>query len=303
MRRAAIDVGSNSVLTTVGEYDGQSWHWIYESSKVTALGENLKMTGALAPEAISRTAAAIFEGASASRSLGASEVWAAATMAARMAANTEDLIAECRKFGVDLHVLSGEREADLGFLSVSEDPQFSSATNLAIIDPGGQSTELVRAGKEGGEFKTSFRESFPIGTLAMLDTTLGAECPTSEDLFRATVEIDRLLPDLPARPSELVVTVGATGTNLVSIREGHRTWTPNLVHGATLEFEEVAKAVGWLAQMPLHDRRGLVGMEPGRERTLHAGALILERFLHAIKAESCAVSVRGWRHSLIVHGF
>lgn len=304
MRRAAIDVGSNSVLTTVGEFDGSEWKWIHDSSKVTALGENLKRTGELSEAAIERTVRAIGEGASIANSLEASEILAAATMAARIASNTHILVSRCRDIGIDLQVLSGEREAELGFLSVSEDPAFASAEHLAIVDPGGQSTELVRASKVADRHEVAFRQSFPIGTLGLLEGSLAAECPTSEDLFRATLEIDGLLPnDLPVQVGEKVVTLGATGTNLVSIRERHRIWNPSSVHGAVLEYEEISKAVGWLARMTVNERSKLIGMEPGRERTLHAGALILERFLNSIHAESCMVSVRGWRHALIVHGF
>lgn len=305
MVRAAIDVGSNSVLTTVGRFDGYRWTWPYDSSKVTALGENVKRTGVLAPEAISRTVAAIAAGTESAKAYGATEILAGATMAARMAANSANLVDACRAIGVDLHILSGDREAELGFLSVSEDEAFISANHLAIIDPGGQSTELVRATKLEGEtgFEITFRRSFPIGTLALLEGSLAAEQPSSGDLFKATCEIDSILPELRAQAGELVVTVGATGTNLVSIREAHALWSPDKVHGANLECEEVSKAVGWLSSMSLESRRSVVGMESGRERTLHAGALILERSMNALRAESCKVSVRGWRHALIVHGF
>jgi exopolyphosphatase / guanosine-5'-triphosphate,3'-diphosphate pyrophosphatase len=32
---------------------------------------------------------------------------------------------------------------------------------------------------------------------------------------------------------------------------------------------------------------------------LHAGALILERFLQALHVLGCRVTVRGWRHALL----
>jgi exopolyphosphatase / guanosine-5'-triphosphate,3'-diphosphate pyrophosphatase len=97
----------------------------------------------------------------------------------------------------------------------------------------------------------------------------------------------------------VVVVLGATGTNLISIREALETWQPEKVHGAYLLFEEVSRAVGWLMAMTDQQRRDVRGMELGRERTLHIGALILERFLFALKSEGCCVSVRGWRHALL----
>jgi len=43
----------------------------------------------------------------------------------------------------------------------------------------------------------------------------------------------------------------------------------------------------------------IVGLESGRERTIHIGALILERFLQSLHVEGCTVSTRGWRHALL----
>ena len=48
------------------------------------------------------------------------------------------------------------------------------------------------------------------------------------------------------------------------------------------------------------ERAAVPGMEPGRERTMHLGALILERCLFALGAEKCRVSIRGWRYALAV---
>ncbi|MEI8283289.1 MAG: hypothetical protein WCG75_12850, partial [Armatimonadota bacterium] len=99
-----------------------------------------------------------------------------------------------------------------------------------------------------------------------------------------------------------VVALGAAGTNLVSIRDHLATWQPEEVHGAELTYEEISTAVGQL--MPLSDsqRAAIIGMEPGREKTIHVGALIVERFLFALRAEYCLVSVRGWRHALLEKG-
>ena len=96
--------------------------------------------------------------------------------------------------------------------------------------------------------------------------------------------------------------LGATGTNLVSIREKLKAWEPDKVHGAVLDYEEISRAVGWLMPMTDAQRRDVPGMEPGREKTIHIGALILERFLFALRASSCGVSVRGWRHALLENG-
>ena len=89
---------------------------------------------------------------------------------------------------------------------------------------------------------------------------------------------------------------------MVTIRGGITVWSPDLVHGAELGYEDVSKSVETMFELDDAGRAALPGIEKGREHTLHVGALILERFLFAVGANSCTVSVRGWRHALLESG-
>lgn len=303
MIKAVLDVGSNSVLLTVMEQTPDGWRSIYESSEVTALGEGTKQTGVLSELAMQRTLAAIKRGFDKANELCAENTVAAATMAARIASNTPEFQARGEAQGTPILVLSGEREAELGFLAVANDPLFKDAQRISIVDPGGHSTELVTADRAPSGWDIRFRRSYPIGTLAMLSGIFADECPDGLAQMRASKELDEIigLCYLPHQHGT-VVTLGATGTNLITIRERMPEWDPEKVHGQPLDYEEISRAVSWLSGMPISEREKIVGMEPGREKTLHAGALILERFLFALRAESCYVSVRGWRHAMIETG-
>ena len=300
MKSAVIDVGSNSVLLTVGSWQNGETVFELEVSRVTALGEGVKQTGVLSEAAIERTMVAIVELTGIAIAHGAEVVRAYATMAVRMAKNQADFLDRCTESGVECQVLSGESEAYFGFLAVANDPMFSSSDTITIIDPGGQSTELVTAAKVDGSWQPQFAKSFPVGTLAMLSESLTNECATGPEILQASRKIDDLL-GLSYLPftAGTVVTLGATGTNLVSMRDRLQEWDPDAVHGASLDYEEVSKAVSWLSGLTIEERSKLIGMEPGREKTLHAGALILERFMFAVKTCECRVSVRGWRHAIL----
>ena len=97
------------------------------------------------------------------------------------------------------------------------------------------------------------------------------------------------------------VVLGASGTNLVCVRDQVLQWDPGRVHGVVLGYEDVSKMFGWMAELTDSERAAIPGLEIGREKTIHLGALILERFLFALRAEECRVSVRGWRHALLEH--
>jgi exopolyphosphatase/guanosine-5'-triphosphate,3'-diphosphate pyrophosphatase len=303
VRKAVIDIGSNSVLLTVEESSGESWVPVYESTDVTSLGEGTKVSGLLSPQRIDRTLIALQKAFAEAEGLGCETVVACATMAARIARNTSDFLEQAAAQGTPVTVLTGDQEAALGFQAVAGDPAFAEHDRLSIIDVGGQSTELVTADRTPTGWNTLFRRSYPIGTLGLRGDLLRDESPDFQALLKAVVETDDLigLNYLPNQCGYPVV-LGATGTNLVTIREKMTEWDPARVHGSWLDFEEVSKAVGWLSRMTDEQRAKVAGMEPGRERTIHIGALILERFLHAIRALGCAVSVRGWRHALLEGG-
>ncbi len=300
MRKGVIDVGSNSVLLTIEELTPQGWIPIYERTDVTSLGEGTKETGLLSAEGMRRTLEALRDDFQRAFELDCHILVACATMAARIARNTPEFLERAQKQGTPVSVLPGDEEARLGFRSVADDLVFSAHSRISIIDVGGQSTELVTADRSGDEWIVLFQRSFPIGTLGLRGGALHEESPDSRAILRAVCDIDDVI-GLVYLPNEVghAIALGATGTNLVTVRDRITTWDPTRVHGAWLDYEEISKAVSWLCAMTDAERRALPGMEPGREKTLHIGALILERFLHATRGIGCSVSVRGWRHALL----
>jgi exopolyphosphatase/guanosine-5'-triphosphate,3'-diphosphate pyrophosphatase len=303
MRRSVIDVGSNSVLLLVSEYQNDKWQPIFEDTAVTALGEGTKQTGLLSEAAMTRTLDAVKKFADKAHELNASPTTIAATMAARIATNTSDLITRAEQQGTAMTVLTGEQEAMLGFESVVSDPIFSHENRITILDPGGQSTEIVLADRTASGWNILFKKSYPVGTLGLKTLFFPNEQASGIEILRASSAIDATVgAGIQPQKCGTVVTLGAAGTNLVSIRDYLATWQPQRVHGARLSYEEISTAVGQL--MPLTDkqRAEIVGMEPGREKTIHVGALMVERFHFALRAESCLVSVRGWRHALLEKG-
>jgi exopolyphosphatase/guanosine-5'-triphosphate,3'-diphosphate pyrophosphatase len=224
-------------------------------------------------------------------------------MAARQATNRQEFVDASQRQGTPVSILTGEQEAELGFHSAADDPVFRNEPRLTIIDVGGQSTELVTAERADDAWNLLFRRSFPVGTLGLRGAMLSAESPDAPGLLAAIRSIDETigLCYLPGQTGKAVA-LGATGTNLISIREKMTQWDPARVHGSWLDYEEVSKAAGWLSRLTDEQRRAVPGMEPGRERTIHIGALILERFLFVTRSLGCYVSVKGWRHALMERG-
>jgi len=253
---------------------------------------------------MSRTLGAVLEAFGMARSMHADRIIAAATMAARIASNTQEFLDRAAMQDTPIAVLSGDDEAHLGFKAVEDDPTFAALQKITIVDVGGHSTEIATASKASERWIEEFRHSFPIGTLGLKSTTLQAECPSGPDLLAAAVEIDDCLkPVRESGPAGTPVVLGATGTNLVTLRKKMIHWDPARVHGRWLEFGEISRSVSSLYQLTEAERAKLPGMEEGRGPSLPAGALILERALFALNAKGCFVSVRGWRHALLDREF
>lgn len=298
--QAVLDVGSNSVLTLVAEVSEGDISPIHEISRVTGLGKGTKNSGRLSEDAMTATLKAMAEGFDVAKSLGATEIKAGGTMALRIAENAQEFVSRAADQGTPIEIISGDEEARLGFLSVATDPLFADEPILTIIDPGGHSTEIVTATRTPEGWNETLRVSVPVGALGLREGILAPESCDFTRVLQACTEIDSLI-GMEYRPhaSGRVVNLGATGTNLVSIREGYTQWEPQKVHGAVLDYEEISRAHAWLFPMTDAERAAIPGIEPGREHTLHVGALILERFLFAVHALETTVSVRGWRFAYL----
>lgn len=298
MTRAAIDVGSNSILLLVAKFESGQWTPILEEARVTGIGKGTASTGLLNSDGAAESLRVLRDFFQVARSHGVAQVRAAGTMALRIAADTQLWLDRACAQGTPVEVLSGEKEAELGFRAVVDDPamQIGADDVVAMIDPGGHSTELVL----GTRTSIQFLNSFSIGALGLRDGALRQSPASPAERFAATIEVDKHFAKLepPASPFR-TFTVGSTGVNLISIRERLADFDLQSIHGQSLEFEEIARAFGWLAGMTDEERSTIVGLERGREHTIHAGALILERALFALRCESCTVSTRGWRHALL----
>lgn len=254
----------------------------------------------LSEDGMAKTLQAVADGYEVARKLNAQEIVAAATMASRIARNTQVFLDRAQASGHPIEVLSGDDEAKYGFEAVANDSLFKSSQRVSIIDVGGHSSELVTAEKTSQGWNVLFRRSFPIGALALREHPLEEDSPQLKERLQAVETVDDCigLRYLPHQAGE-AVTLGATGTNLVGIRDKIPTWDPDRVHGAWLGYEDVSRSVDQLCSLDDVQRSKLVGIEKGREHTVHAGAIILERFLFALGSEGCKVSVRGWRHGLL----
>jgi exopolyphosphatase/guanosine-5'-triphosphate,3'-diphosphate pyrophosphatase len=212
VRRACVDIGSNTTRLLVAECEGERLHEIHQERAFTRIGRAMSADGLIDPVKIEEVAGIVAAQVSGARAMGCGELHAVATAAVRRAGNREELVGAVREAcGVTVRVLSGDEEARLAFLGASGTLEHVPSGTLGVVDVGGGSSELVVGTCADG---VSWCESFEVGSGDLADTMLAGEQPSADAIGRARAHVAEVLASLDApRPAEAVA-VGGSATSL-----------------------------------------------------------------------------------------
>lgn len=312
VRRAVIDVGTNSVKLLVADVSGHEVQPRREDSKQTRLGRGFFETHRLQPEAIIATALAVNRFADEARGLKAESIRIIATSAVREAVNPEELIAAIHDAtALPTEIISGEQEADWAFQGVTTDPELAQRP-LLLLDVGGGSTEFIL----GQGAHKHFRESFRLGTVRLLETIPTSDPPTREELaetrqwireFIARKIMPKLQPALrrevelhaAQRPVELVGTGGTTSI-LARMEAQLDDYDRHRIEATRLSIARVRWHTEQLWGLPLAQRQDIIGLPRKRADVMLAGAAIFEAVMECLGFGELRVSTRGLRFAAVM---
>lgn len=162
MRKAIIDLGTNTFHLLISENE----EVILKKSTVVKLGEKGISQGYITAEAMDRGILALenFKSLIDSFQVESGNVFAFGTSALRNAKNAEDFVKSVtKKIGIKIHVISGDREAELIFKGVQSAGIFP-GTSL-IMDIGGGSVEFILCAKG----ILLWKQSFEIGGMRLME--------------------------------------------------------------------------------------------------------------------------------------
>lgn len=295
MRVAAIDVGTNTVLLTIAEIDGEP-RAVEEAAEIVRLGEGLDRSGRLGEAAIGRTVAVLERFAARIGAHGCERVRAVATEAVRKAANGEAFLraadAALAPVGGRMEVIAGEREARLSWRAVAD--SFPALVGpRTVLDIGGGSTELIV-----GDAAVEGVISLPIGSVRLTERIIAHDPPSADERARLAATVDEALAAAPA-PRGTLVGIAGTVTTLAAMAQRLATYDGARVHGARLDRATLDALVDMLGTTPLADKRRTPGLDPKRADVIYAGAVILSRVMARAGSDVCVVSDRGIRWGLV----
>ncbi len=314
MRRAVIDIGTNTVKLLVAEVRVGQVMPITAKDATTRLGEGAHDTQRLSSAAISRTVETIAHFAAEARALDAVDIKAIATSAARDATNRDDFLnAVRRQCGLTVQMISGGREAELIFRGVCSDSAWASQP-LLVMDIGGGSTEFI----QGVDGKIERHHSLQLGAVRMTErfgeTQFAELCTSLHDTLRRELAgyglSDRCLigtggtiltlvnialcgRDIGAPISERSGPTGRAGNTAATTSPDHM----------TLTCEEARLIIGRLHALSFSDRRNVPGLPPERADIIVAGGAIAVAAMEALGVAGLTASVRGLRFGALIEEY
>ncbi len=312
LRRAVIDVGTNSVKLLLADISADEIKPVTEASQQTRLGRGFYENHRLQPDAIASTARAVAKFADDARAQGAQSVRVIATSAARDAINAGDLIVSVQQTsGLLLEIISGEQEAEWAFQGVTTDPEFQRDPFL-LLDVGGGSTEFIL----GCNPHKHFQASYPLGTVRLMERLPHGDPPKPEELRACSESIREFLsntvrPQLePALQREIesrgstgavqLVGTGGTTTILAMMEARLTTFDRDKIERTRLSLHSVREHLKRLWTLPLAARQEIVGLPKDRADVILTGVAIYEAVMVVFGFAELRISSRGLRYAAIM---
>ena len=282
MKKAVIDIGTNSCRLFIGEVENKKiTKKILKVMRITKLGEGVDKTKKLSVEGIDRTVEVLKTYRNTIDEYNVKKIKVIATSATRDAKNSKDFIDRVRReTNLDIHCISGKEEGTLSFKgAISE---FDS--KIMVLDIGGGSTEFIL----GDDEKISYIESFDVGAVRLNEKFfLGMN-----EIKEGKLWVSHLLEKLKRyRDSDFIlVGVAGTVTTHVSVLLEMEEYDTDRVHLYRLTKKEIEKNLNLFLKCSLEERKNIVGLHPKRAEVIVAGSYLLLWIMEILGREEIIVS-------------
>lgn len=291
MKKAAIDIGTNSVRLLLADVESDTLLYREKKLVMTRLGKGQHSQRQLQEGPISDTLEALESFKAECLSKGYSIEGIIATSAVRDAQNPEDLLGPAKdRLQLAIEVIDGQLEAELGYLGAVKGFSFRDDEKQLIIDIGGGSTELILG--QGDVLLTS--TSIDMGAVRMTEGFYGVHPPhhLNIDMLRQTIrELLRPYTATLFESSSLNgIGIGGTVTTLAAMALKLDVYDSDKVHGYALTLKCVGELIEMLKSLTLEEKKNLKGLDPKRADIILSGAIILEETLSVLEINTIMIS-------------
>lgn len=281
-RIAIIDLGTNTCNLLIAEYDHTNYHILYQGKEVVKLGKNGIDKNQLTPDGLERAIQAIRKHQERIEKVTVSEVVTIATSAIREATNNNWFQEEIRTHtGLELQIISGEKEAELIFKGVKL--AFGEVEDHSIIlDIGGGSNEFILTNAGSPIWK----ESFPLGMARIIEQIPPSDPITPEEITKINDWFESRLQPLWNRLQNinLSMMIGCSGAfdTLADLIDQTDAGTKTRIRQevATNDFYLIYEK---LIASTTADRMKMKGMEPIRIEMIVPSVIFIKMVIERLK--------------------
>jgi exopolyphosphatase/guanosine-5'-triphosphate,3'-diphosphate pyrophosphatase len=272
---AAVDIGTNSMRLLIADGAREIGRWV----EVTGLGRGVDRTGALSPEGIEESLAALARFGATMADEAVERRMAIATSASRDAANREvffDLASSA--LGVRPTLISGAEEARLAFVGATSEVTLDPP--VVVSDIGGGSTEFVTA--KGGV-------SIDIGSVRLTERVIPSRPAPLSELEAAKALVANLFQEVEIEVGTLIGVAG-TWTSLAAIVQNLPEYSRDRVHGYRMQRDELAGVIYSLAGKSVEETAAIPSLDPKRAPVILAGAMVAMGVMESLDVDEAFVS-------------
>lgn len=289
MKIGTIDIGTNSMRLLIAEYKNGILVNRKKYVNTTRIGQGVDKQGYISKDAIERNVEALVEFSNMCKEECCEKVYCMGTSALRDSKNKDEFITLAKDTsGIDVDIISGEVESNLGFKGVLEG--LDKSGDILVIDIGGGSTEFI-IGNENG---IRFSKSENVGALRMTEKFLHQD-PINELEFEnmsrfINEEIKDTLNYIKNDKVRKLVGIGGTITSLSAINQQLEEYSMEKIHNSKLNITEIELILQNLKKMTLNDKKSLKGLQPKRADIITAGVEILYTIMKNLEINKIIVS-------------
>ncbi|MFL2652443.1 MAG: hypothetical protein ACJ0GL_02945 [Candidatus Actinomarina sp.] len=282
---ASIDLGSNSTRMLIADITNGTITTIYKEHQVTRMADKLSESKIISKEATKRVLKVLAGYVKTINKNNVENIQVVGTAALRDATNSEEITQLIeKKFGFEVHIVSGEEEGVLTSVGVLN--SLGSLENFLIVDIGGRSTELIY-----DDDKKIVSKSINIGVVSLSELFFDKLPPPEKSVSHAREYIESHLFESNIFDGRLLVGVAGTFTSLASIFLEQTQFNEKEIHLTELKNEDVFKVSNEL--LHLNEPQIITkykGLDPKRAKTIQAGILLAKEIISKYNVNSIKVS-------------
>ena len=292
---AIIDMGSNSIRFVVMQIaDNQSYSLLYQEKEAIRLGHGLSQTGVISEEGMQRALTCLHVYKHIMEVMDIHECRAVATAAVRNASNGEAFLQRINaETGITMEVISGEREAYLGYLGVINTIAMK---DFLIFDLGGASVEMTLV--RNGEAVHSL--SVPIGAVTLTEKFGTQGNPDADAIASLMKFVRKKMAAVPwIQDIHLpIVGIGGTARNFAKMDQRATNYELSKLHNYIMPLDHFEGLYQEITTRTSANRKKIAGLSSERSDLIVAGAAVIKTIFDMTGSPEMVVSGCGLREGL-----